>query len=96
MTIEESEEHVVAKALGEILTSTMLRAYEEPNGGRRFLYIWEREGLRWLLRYSMRHPDCANVGNAWMSTFLKLNERSINTDAGLMDFNLRAFDQREG
>lgn len=83
------EEHRAADALGGILTSTMMHAYEERLGPRTFLYVWERDGLQWLLRYQDRHPD-GSVGNDWMRAFLDLNRDAINDPDGRMDFNLRA------
>lgn len=88
-----NEDRLAAHALGGILTSTLFHAYEEPMGPRRFLYVWERDGLRWLLRFRRRDPD-GSVGNDWMATFLALNEAAIEDDHGLMDFNLRAFSER--
>ncbi len=87
--VERDEECKAAHALGEILTSTMLRAYEEKPERRTFLYCWERDGLQWLLRFEGRHPD-RSVGNDWMRAFLALNRDAINDPDGRMDFNLRA------
>jgi len=85
----DDEECKAAHALGGILTSTMMHAYEEKLGPRTFLYIWEREGLQWLLRFEGRSPD-KSIGNDWMRAFLALNRDAINDPDGRMDFNLRS------
>jgi len=87
--MNKKEEHTAAKSMGDILTSTMQRAYEEK---RNFLYGWERDGLQWLIRYQDRNPK-NSVGNLWMAHFLELNKEAILSD-GIMDFNLRAHDER--
>ncbi len=89
-----SEEFKAAHALGGILTSTLMHAYEEKLGPRTFLYCWERDGLQWLLRFVDRHPD-RSVGNDWMHSFLALNRDAINDPDGRMDFNLRAARMRQ-
>lgn len=89
------EEHKAAHALGGILTSTMMYAYESVTGPRTFLYLWEREGLSWLIRYLDRNPE-GSVGNDWMATFLELNREAILSDDGRMDFNLRDFKRKSG
>lgn len=84
-----TEEQLAAKALGEILTSTMLAAHGYGvTNTRTFLYIWEREGLQWLIRYKERYPE-RSVGNDWMKHFLELNREAILDDNGRMNFNLR-------
>ncbi|MCV9964024.1 hypothetical protein OIU34_19270 [Pararhizobium sp. BT-229] len=90
----EDEEKIAAAALGETLTSVMLPAYDERRPRRDFLYVWERQGLRWLVRFKNRHPG-GSVGNDWMSDFIELNREAILSDDGRMDFNLRAFNARQ-
>ncbi len=91
--MDKNEEHAAAAVIGEMLTSAMLKAYEDPSGPRRHLYSWERDGLRWLLRYMDRNKSDFNVGNAWMNSFLYLNEGVITSEDGLIDFNLREFNE---
>lgn len=80
------EEDLAASALADILVSVMHHAYGET---RRFLYCWERDGLRWLLRYHERRPTGAI--NSWIVTFMALNYKVILDDSGDLDFNLRAY-----
>lgn len=87
------EEHKAAHAMGNILTSSMMRAYEGDPTPRTWLYLWERDGLQWLVRFRERHPR-ASVGNDWMSTFLALNRDAIMSEDERMDFNLKAYDNR--
>lgn len=81
------EEQIAAMALSDMLVSTLLRAYDE-NPQRTFLYIWERNALRWLLRFKERRPD--GIMNAWTASFADLNRAIILADGGEIDFNLRA------
>lgn len=86
------EEQLAAFALSAVLTTEMLRAANgEDNGGRRraSLYCWERDGLRWLIRFQDRRPS-GRMDSAWMPAFLELNREAILSDGGAMDFNLRA------
>ena len=83
------EESIAAMALCDILASVLMRAYETQ---RNYLYCWERDGLRWLIRFRDRRPD-VNL-NDWTGTFLRLNRKMILSDAGTIDFNLRAFRER--
>lgn len=94
--MSDEEETAAARAIGGLITSTMLRAHEERPQPRTFLYVWEREALCWLLRYRDRHPR-GPVGNDWVATFLALNRDAILDENGRMDFNLRAFaESKEG
>lgn len=88
------EEADAAESLGEILTSSMFRACNEPLGGRKWLYIWERRGLRWLIRYRDR-TNGGSVGNDWIAHFIELNREAILSDHEHMDFNLKADDERK-
>jgi hypothetical protein len=83
----DDEEQLAALALSGILTSAMLHAAEGP-ARRVWLYSWERDGLRWLIRFLDRRPD-GRMDSAWMRPFLKLNRDAILSDAK-MNFNLRA------
>lgn len=85
--MEDDEEILAAHALGKILTSAMMRACDEK---RTWLFCWERDGLRWLIRYRGRRKD-GSVGNLWMHDFLELNQEAIVSE-GRMDFNLKTFD----
>lgn len=80
------EEQLAAAALGDILTSAMMRAHEVDK--RDWLYVWERDGYRWLLRFKDRRPD--GVMCAWSASFMTLNRDVILGDARPIDFNLRA------
>lgn len=91
---EKSEDNLAAKALGDILTSVMFRAYEEPLGPRTFLYCWERDGLRWLIRYCDGRWQDGQLLNAWIVNFIELNREAILSEDGRMDFNLRAFNEK--
>lgn len=83
---QHDEEQLAALALGGILTSAMMRAYEEP---RTWLFSWERDGLRWLIRFCDRRPD-GIMDSEWTRSFLALNRAAILSDDGRIDFNLRA------
>ena len=82
------EEEIAAKALGDILTSTLWHAYETAPVPRTWLFCWERDGLQWLLRFRERRPG-GSTGNLWISTFLDLNREAILDPDGAMNFNLR-------
>jgi hypothetical protein len=82
----DDEEQLAAFALSGILTSVMLSAAEAP---RTWLYIWERDGLSWLIRFLDRRPD-GRMDSDWMRPFLTLNRDAILSPDGTMDFNLRA------
>jgi hypothetical protein len=86
----KDEDALAAYALGEILTSALMRAYNE---NRSWLYCWERDGLQWLVRYQGRKCS-GSVGNLWMHDFIQLNHDAILSENGKMDFNLKAFDER--
>jgi hypothetical protein len=90
----KTEDDLAAEALADILTSVMLRAYEEPMGPRTFLYVWERAGLRWLIRYCDDRWHAGSL-NDWLVTFITLNRDPILAEDGRMDFNLRSFSERE-
>ncbi len=85
-----SEDRLAAKAMAAMLSSVLLKAYDEP---RRFLYIWEREALQWLIRFRERDPTAGF--DDWTGTFMRLNHDAIMDPDGKMDFNLKAFTQRE-
>lgn len=89
---EKTEDDLAAEALAGILTSTMLRAYEDGPKPRTFLYIWERDGLRWLIRYCDSRWNAGQL-NDWIVTFIELNREAILSEDGRMDFNLRAFNE---
>lgn len=80
------EEQAAAQALSDLLTSAMMRAHEVDH--RVWLYKWERDGLRWLIRFRDRRPD--GVMCEWCVAFMRLNRDVILEDHGKMDFNLRA------
>jgi hypothetical protein len=82
----EDEEQLAAMALSNMLTSAMMRAYDIEH--RSWLYLWERDGYRWLLRFRERRPD--GVMCAWSSRFIDLNRDVILADGGNVDWNLRA------
>ncbi|MCW2309712.1 hypothetical protein [Rhodobium gokarnense] len=82
----DSEEQKAAKILGEMLTSSMLAAYEK---GRLQPYAWERQGLQWLLRFRERNPG-VSVGNDWIRDFIDLNAKVIQIDDAKMNFDLRS------
>lgn len=84
-----NEEAQAASILAELLVSALMRAHTER---RTWLYIWERDGLRWLIRYRDRRPK--GVFNDWVGTFIKLNREAILSEDAPMDFNLRAFRER--
>jgi hypothetical protein len=86
--MEDDEEQLAALALGGILTSAMMSAAEGP-ASRTWLYGWERDGLRWLIRFLDRRPD-GRMDSAWVRPFLTLNRDAILAPDGAMDFNLRA------
>lgn len=79
------EEQLAALAMSDILTSAMFHAYD---AGRRTLYVWERAGYAWLIRFKDRRPDGLMCG--WSSEFMKLNRAAILGDGSGLDFNLRA------
>lgn len=86
------EEQIAAIALSGVLTSEMLRAADGDGHchmRRTWLYGWEREGLRWLVRFQDRRTD-GRMDSAWMPAFLELNREAILSDGGAMNFNLRA------
>lgn len=82
------EEQLAAYALSGVLTSAMLNAVNEQMP-RVSLYCWERDGLRWLIRFLDRRPD-GRMDSAWMRPFLELNRDAILAEEGTMNFNLRA------
>jgi hypothetical protein len=82
------EEQLAALALGGVLTSAMMSAAEGPSP-RAWLYVWERDGLRWLIRFIDRRPD-GRMDSEWTRSFLELNREAILSEGGKMDFNLRA------
>ncbi|WP_298958338.1 hypothetical protein [uncultured Roseibium sp.] len=81
-------EKQAAEALGEMLTTEMQRAYENPLGPRTWFYGWERRAAQWLIAYRERHPG-ASVGNDWVPAFLELNKEAIMSEGVKIDFNLR-------
>lgn len=86
--LTEDEEQLAAFALSGVLTSAMINAAESQMP-RAWLYCWERDGLRWLIRFIDRRPD-GRMDSAWMRQFLELNREAILTDGSTMNFNLRA------
>jgi hypothetical protein len=86
--VPEDEEQLAAYALSGILTSAMMDA-SEGSAKRNWLFIWERNGLQWLLRFLDRRPD-GRMDSDWMRPFLDLNRDAILSSEGQMDFNLRA------
>lgn len=89
MSETDDEEQIAARTLGDLLTSAMMRAYEETPEPRRWLYCWERDALQWLIRFKQRRPD-ARMSSDWIATFIDLNREAIESPSGAMDFNLRA------
>ena len=81
----DDEDQLAASALSNILTSAMFRAYD---GNRKYLYVWERDGYSWLLRFKERKPD--SILCAWSTSFMYLNRDAILAAGGPLDFNLRA------
>jgi len=82
----DDEDQAAALALSNILTSAMFRAHEVDK--RTFLFSWERDGYRWLIRFGERRPD--GIMCSWSAAFLRLNRDAILDENGRMDFNLRA------
>lgn len=91
--MSKDEEMAAAEAIGGLITSAMMHAYEEKFQ-RTFFYIWERDALRWLIRYRERNPG-GSVGNDWVSTFMDLNRESILSEGGKIDFDLKSFATRK-
>ena len=83
----KDEDQAAASVLSELLTSAMTRAYQETPP-RTWLYGWERDGYRWLIRFWERRPDGTMC--AWSGSFLRLNRDAILSGDGRIDFNLRA------
>lgn len=81
----DDEEQLAALALGGVLTSAMMRAYESH---RAWLYIWERAGWQWLVRFKERRPD-GRMDSLWTDSFLARNRDAIMSDHDKMNFNLR-------
>lgn len=80
------EEQLAAHAMSNILTSAMMRAHDT---GRAWLYSWELDGFRWLIRFHDRRPD--GLMCAWAHSFMTLNrEALLGGTTNVMDFNLRA------
>lgn len=93
MANDEDEDQSAAAVLSEILTSAMQRAHDVDK--RTWLYGWERDGYRWLIRFWDRRPSGSMC--AWSGAFLRLNRDAILSPDGRMDFNLRAArEQAEG
>lgn len=73
--------------IADLLVSTLFAAY---NDGRRHLYCWERKGLRYLRDIPSRGPI-----NDWTATFIKVNDPSIEDESVPINWNLRAYRERE-
>lgn len=83
----QDEEQLAALAMSKLLTSAMMRAHDVEK--RAWLYSWEIDAFRWLLRFNDRRPDC--VICAWAHSFMTLNKDAIvGGKTNTMDFNLRA------
>ena len=83
---QDDEDQLAALAVGGVLTRLMMRAHEDSTT---WLFIWERDGLRWLIRFCDRRPD-ERMDSDWTRLFLNLNRAAILSDDGRMNFNLRA------
>lgn len=84
----KDEDLLAAKALADVLSSAMLRAYEH----KRALYIWEMDGLAWLVRFMDRRP--AGPLNGWTCAFIRLNRERILAGNPVMDWNLASAPER--
>lgn len=81
------EEQLAAHAMSNILTSAMFRAHDVDK--RAWLYSWELDGFRWLIRFHDRRPD--GLMCAWAHSFMTLNrEALLGGTTNVMDWNLRA------
>jgi hypothetical protein len=85
------EERAAAMVISDMLATALLAAALHEKPPRTFLYCWERDGLRWLIRFKERRPE-ESRGSAWTGDFIDLNRDAILSDDGgvRMNFNLRA------
>ena len=86
------EEYEAASVISELLCSR-LQMVTDGFDNRDWLYSWERRALKWLLRYCERkNPKGLN---AWTYDFMMLNKDAIHDPDGVMDYNLKAYNERK-
>lgn len=82
-----SEYEIGCSCMTELLVSALMHAHDN---GRRDLYVWELNALRWILR---SREWLGYHGNDWTNTFIDANRKLIETGEGKINFNLRAFSE---